>query len=150
MDISTATVRAMRVSTIAAALSGVALSWVVAQADPPPVLQDLGQVNPTPVPTEKAYLKRRLITSVTVQNSPQGETIVTFEASDVGRLPDGKYKPIASQRYSLTEVAQKNRKLKEDILLDLRKLEQAILKYVDAVGGPQDRSKLTAGNERPE
>ena len=108
-------------------------------------------MNPTPVPTEKGFQKKRVITSLTGPKSPEGETIITFEASDVGRFADGKYKPIASQRYSLTEVANKNKNLKEQAIIDLRKLEEAILKYVDAVGGPKERSQLTSeGSERPQ
>lgn len=140
----------MRFWRFAAAVSGLALVCVVAEAGPPPVLKDLGHVQPTPVPTETAYDKKRLITSLTVQNSPKGETIITFEASDVGRMPDGKYKPIASQRYSLTEVKSKHKPLKEEVLHDLRRLEEALLQYVNAVGGPRDRSLMRSGSERPQ
>jgi hypothetical protein len=140
----------MRLPRFAAALAGVGLGWVMAHAGQPPVLLDLGRVNPTPAPTEKAYDKKRLITSLTVQNTPEGETIITFEASDVGRTPDGKYKPIASRRYSLTEVKEKYRLLKDDSLRDLRVLERALLRYVDAVGGPKDRSQVKSGVERPQ
>lgn len=140
----------MRVPKILTALPFLLLASVAVAGDPPPILQELGPVRPTPVPTEKAFDKKRLITSLTVQNSPEGETIITFEASDVGRLPDGKFKPIASQRYSLTEVKPQNVRLRTEILVDLRRLEEAILRYVDAVGGPRDRSQMKSGSERPQ
>jgi len=139
----------MRVPHLVAALAFLAPLNLYA-GDAPPVLQDLGNVRPTPVPTEKSYDKKRLITSLTVQNSPEGETIITFEASDVGRLPDGKFKQIASQRYSLTEVKPKNQQLRSEVIVELRRLEEAILRYVDAVGGPRDRSQVKSGSERPQ
>ena len=132
-----------------ALLGGVALGWVVADAGPPPVIHDLGQVNPTPVPTEKTYRKMRLITSLTVQNSPEGETVVTFEASDVAKNKDGKFRNLASQRYSLGEVKKQHAAQRDVIITDLRTLEEAILKYVEAVGGPRDRPDK-GGEKRPE
>ena len=64
----------------------VALGMVTATAGkvgPPPVILDLGPVMPTPAPTPKAAQKKRLITTITVQNTAEGETVVTFEATDV-------------------------------------------------------------------
>lgn len=135
---------------IAAAAGLVLVGWVAEAGPPPPVLRNLGLVNPTPVPTEKAYEKKRLITSLTVQNSPEGDTIITFEASDVGRLPDGKFRPIASERYTLTEVKPAHRALKDDAVTELRRLEEALLRYVEAKGGPRDRSQIRSGSERPQ
>lgn len=127
-----------------------ALVLSVAEAEPPPpVLLDLGRVKPTPVATAKAYDKMRLITSLTVQNSPEGDTIITFEASDVGRQPDGKFKPIASERYTLTEVRPEHQRLKDDVVTELRQLEEVILRFVEAKGGPRDRSQIRSGSERP-
>lgn len=139
----------MRISrTAVALLGGLALGYVVAEAaGPPPVLKDLGQVNPTPVPTEKTYRKKRLISSISVQNSPEGETVITFEASDVGQTKDGKYRPIAAERYSLGEVKQQYLGQRDQILRDLRTLEEALLQYVQSVGGPRER--LTKTGEKP-
>ena len=140
----------MRISrTAAALLGGLALGYVVAEAGPPPVLRDLGPVNPTPVPTEKAYRKKRLITSITVQNSPEGETVITFEASDVGQSKDGKFRPIASERYSLGEVKQQYLGQRDQILRDLRALEEVLLQYVQSVGGPRQRTGKE-GEKRPD
>ena len=139
---SAAKVRGMRIpKTAAALLGGLALGWVVAEAGQPPVMRDLGQVNPTPVPTEKTYRKMRLISSLTVQNSPEGETVITFEASDVGKTKDGKFKNIAAERYSLGEVKQKYLGQREEIIRNLRVLEDSLIRYVDSVGGPHEHEK---------
>src|SRR5262249_7240333 len=143
--------RRMRIPKTAVALvAGLALGWVVADASsPPPVLKDLGQVNPTPVPTEKDYREKRLITSLTLQNSPQGETVLTFEASDVGQARDGKFRPIASQRYSLGDVKAGQVAQRQLILRNLRGLEEALLGYVQMVGGPREHIEK-AGEKRPD
>jgi hypothetical protein len=132
----------MRLSSMVTAVVGFVLVCIAVEAaGPPPVLEHLGRVNPTPVPTEKSYDRKRLITSLTVQNGPDGETIVTFEATDVARMPDGKFRDLASRRYSLTEVKQKHAALRDDALHDLRELESALLRFVDAVGGPREVEK---------
>jgi hypothetical protein len=113
------------------------------------VLEHLGRVDPTPLPTEKSYDRKRLITSLTIQNSPEGETIVTFEATDVAKMPDGKYKDLASRRYSLTEVKSKHAGLRDDAMRDLRGLEAALLRFVDAVGGPRELERGKT-SERPD
>lgn len=124
--------------------------WIATEAaGPPPVIENLGRVNPTPQPTEKSYDRQRLISSLTVQNGPEGETIITFEASDFARGTDGKFRPLASRRYSLSEVKEKHQALRDDAVRDLRKLEAAILRYVDAVGGPREPAG-TSGESRPD
>jgi len=133
---SAAKFRRMRLLSNALAVVSLVFACTAFAAGPPPVLEDMGPGRPTPAPTEKSYEKKRLITSLTVQNSPKGETIITFEASDVGEMPDGKFKPLISRRYSLGEVKPKNAALRDNALRDLRVLEQSLLRYVDAVGGP--------------
>lgn len=141
----------MRIPRTAAAVVGLVLCWTVTEAaGPGPVLKDLGPVHPTPVPTEKAYQKKRLITSITVQNSPEGETVITFEASDVGLMKDGHYKTIAAERYSLGEVKKAHIAQRDEAIRAVRQLEEALLKYVQAVGGPRERITDKEGEKRPE
>ena len=140
----------MRVSTTAAAVLGIALGWVIAEAGPPPVLKDLGPVHPTPVATAKAYQKKRLITSLTAQNSPEGETVVTFEASDVAESKDGKFKQLAAERFSLGDVKKEHTAHRDQILRDLRRLEESLLQYVDDIGGVRERGRDKGGEKRPD
>ena len=72
---------------------GLALGVVMVSAaklGPPPVMLDLGPVVPTPVPSPESAEKKRLITTITVQNSPEGESMVSFEATDVADQGKGR------------------------------------------------------------
>jgi hypothetical protein len=141
----------MRIPRTAAALLGIALGWAIAEAaDPPPVLKDLGQVRPTPQPTEKAYQKKRLITSITVQNSPEGQTVITFEASDVAKQKDGTFKTLAAERYSFGEVKKEHAAERDEAMREVRRLEEALLHYVAARGGPRERITDKSGEKPPE
>jgi len=130
-------------ATIAAALA--LGSAVEAATMPPPAMNDLEYVEPTPEPTPKPYWRKRLITTLTVQNTPEGDTVVMFEATDVAQYGNAKkksYKTLATERYTLSSGDPKLRAAQEQVLGKLRELEEAILKYVEAVGPPSELKVL--------
>ncbi len=133
----------------------VSLWAVVAAAEarlgPPPVILDLGPFQPTPAPTPAPAQKKRLITTFTVQNSPSGETVVTFEATEVAEEREGKTRTLASKQYSLAEAEEKAelRPLARKILEQLRSLEGELLEFVEKSGPPKPRAPLTGGSSRP-
>ncbi|GIW45276.1 MAG: hypothetical protein KatS3mg077_2558 [Candidatus Binatia bacterium] len=134
----------------------VGLLWAaVAMGDsklgPPPVILDLGPFEPTPAPTPAPAQKKRLITTFTVQNSPRGETVVTFEATEVAEEDGGKIRTIASKQYSLAEAEEKPelRPLAKKILEQLRALEGDLLDFVEKSGPPKPRAPLQGGAARP-
>lgn len=118
---------------------------------PPPVILDLGPFEPTPAPTPAPAQKKRLITTFTVQNSPSGDTVVTFEATEVAEEQEGKVRTLASKQYSLAEAEEKAelRPLARKILEQLRSLEGDLLEFVEKSGPPKPRAPLTGGGSRP-
>ena len=132
------------------ALIGLALGVVMAgptsKLGPPPVILELGPHVPTPAPTPKPAAKKRLITTLTVQNSAEGESVVSFEATDVIDEGEGKFKMLASKRYSLAE-AEEQPKLHEArarIMQHIRDLEHELLDYAELAGPPKPRAPLNA------
>lgn len=118
---------------------------------PPPVVLDLGPFEPSPAPTPAPAQKKRLITTFTVQNSPGGDTVVTFEATDVAEDNEGKTRTLASKQYSLAEAEQKPelRPVARRILEQLRELEGELLEFVEKSGAPKPRAPLRGGATRP-
>jgi hypothetical protein len=113
--------------------------------DPPPVILDLGPLKPTPAPTPKKADKKRLITTVTVKNSPDGDTIVSFEASDYADEGEDKFRLLASKSYAASEGEEKSAlKPGADRILHLvRALEREMLEFVEISGPPVERPPIT-------
>jgi hypothetical protein len=115
---------------------------------PPPVILDLGPVTPTPVPTAKAAEKKRLITTITVQNSAAGETVVSFEATDVADEGKDKIRTLASKTYSLSEEKPELKGLRDRIMQQIRAVERDMLDYAEKAGPPKERAPiLPSGGE---
>jgi hypothetical protein len=131
---------------------GLALGVVMVSATkvgPPPVMLDLGPVAPTPAPTAKSAEKKRLITTITVQNSPEGESVVSFEATDVADEGKGKFRTLASKSYALAEEKPELKDLRERIMQDLRGIERELLDFAERAGPPKERAPLQPGAARP-
>jgi len=112
------------------------------KTSPPPVILDLGPVVPTPVPSPKAAEKKRLISTITVQNTAEGETVVSFEATDVADEGHGKIHTLASKRYSLAEEKPELTELRARVLAQVRDLERTLLEYAERAGPPKERAPL--------
>jgi len=128
---------------------GLALATVMVTApklEPPPVVLDLGPVVPTPAPSPKGAEHKRLITTITVQNSVDGETAVSFEATDLGVEANGKTHPIASQTYSFAEVKPELKASRDKMLQQLRDLERDMLQFVERAGPPKPRAPIAPGD----
>ena len=106
------------------------------------VIERLGKVVPTPVPSPAPEEKIRLISSFTVQNKPTGESIVSFEAADFGEKKNGSYRIIAIEQYSLIEPKPKARALRDEIVRKLRALERDLLTYVELTGPPRPPQRI--------
>lgn len=131
---------------------GLALGLVMVSAaklGPPPVMLDLGPVVPTPVPSPESAEKKRLITTITVQNSPEGESMVSFEATDVADQGKGKFRTLASKTYSLAEEKPELKDLRARIMQDLRGIEREMLDFAERAGPPKERALLQPGAARP-
>jgi hypothetical protein len=122
----------------------------VAVADPPPVMIDLGPVVPTPAPTPRKAERQRLITTITVQNVAGGESVISFEATDVASSGHGKYRTLAAARYSLSEESPKLKSLHKKIVEQIRRLERDMLDYVAIAGPPKDNQSLLGGSSQSE
>ena len=133
----------MRTITIGL-LIGLTLVGRVAVAERlPPVIQHLGPLMPTPVPSPKAEEKIRLISSLTVQNEPDGDSVISFEATDYGAAGDD-YRIIASELYTLIEPKPAARALRDQIMRKLRDLESDLLEFVEITGPPRARDPVTS------
>ena len=129
-------------------LVGVLATMVLAAGvdRPPPVILDLGPVQPTPAPTPEGAAKKRLITTITVQNAPDGDSIITFEASDYAEQIGGRIDLIAAQTYSTTvEDRPELREQATQLVLQIRELERDMLAFVEAAGPPEPRPPLGEG-----
>jgi hypothetical protein len=116
---------------------------------PPPVMLELGPVVPTPAPTPVAASKKRLITTITVQNSAEGESVISFEATDVADQGDGKIRTLASKNYSLAEEDPKLRDLTGKIVRQIRDLERDMLSYAERAGPPKERAPIGPSESQP-
>ena len=131
---------------------GLAVGIMVAtgsKVEPPPVILDLGPVVPTPAPSPKMGEKKRLITTITVQNSAGGETEVTFEATDVADKGADKIHTVASKSYSLADQKPELKALSDKIVRQIRALEHDMLDYVERAGPPKERAPLEPGETSP-
>jgi hypothetical protein len=126
------------------------LAMIAARYDEaPPVIHELGPVQHTPAPTPKHADRKRLISVITVQNAADGESVISFEATDVADEGDGKYRPLASRTYSLADDEKKGRDLRAKILRDIRSLENDMLAYAQVVGPPKERQPLGPAEQGP-
>jgi hypothetical protein len=117
---------------------------------PPPVVLDLGPLQPTPVPTPLHADKKRLITTITIQNSEKGESVMWFEATDFADEGKDKTRTLASKRYSVTEAEEKPelKPLADKIMQQVRALEHDMLEFVEKSGPPKPRAPMEPG-KRP-
>ncbi len=127
----------------AAALIAVAGSKI----EPPPVILDLGQLRPTPAPTPEGLRKQRLITVITVRNSAEGESVVTFEASDVATGGKERVRTLASKSYALGSDDEKPavKPLGAKIVRQIRELERDMLEYAEQTGPPKQTAPVESG-----
>ena len=145
----------MRAILTAAALVAAFLVGVAVAKQPGPVIQELGPVLPTPQPSPKSERHVRLISSLTLGNQPDGDTVIAFEATDFGISGSGedtKYRTIATEQYTLIEPKPEARALRDDIMRKLRELERDMLRFVEITGPPRVRDtiqNLGAGAARP-
>lgn len=113
----------------------------------PPVILDLGPISPTPLPTPVEATKKRLITTITVQNGPEGESLIKFEASDFGIEDKAKPRFIASKSYSVSEAEEKPalQPLSDSLIRKVRELEREMLEFVEQSGPPKPRQPVVPG-----
>ena len=127
---------------------GVALGVVMASSPrigAPPVILDLGPVVATPAPTPKAAERKRLVTTITVQNAPDGESLVTFEVTDFADEGKGKTRTIAAKSYSLSDRKPELKEMAEEITEQLRHLERKMLEFAEKAGPPKERAPVVPG-----
>ncbi|MGH7786067.1 MAG: hypothetical protein ACRERC_04325 [Candidatus Binatia bacterium] len=146
----------MRYSSLALALAvaGAFVAGATLAVQPGPVIQQLGPVVPTPQPSPKAEDHIRLITSFTVGNKPDGESVISFEATDFGisgtKKDETKFRTIATEQYTLVEPKPAARAQRDEIVRKLRELEQDLLRYVEITGPPRARDPISSqGTTRP-
>lgn len=111
---------------------------------PPPVILELGPVVPTPAATPAPADKKRLVTTFTLQNSVEAESVVGFEVTDVGDEGGGKTHVIALKRYSFSDQDPKLKGLSEQIMQKIRALERDLLEYAERAGPPEPRAPIGA------
>lgn len=145
-------------STIIVLGLGVALlaGIAIAQKQPGPVIRQLGPVKPTPEPSPKAENHIRIITSFTLGNKPDGESVIAFEATDFGvsgKADEIKYRTIATEQYTLVEPKPAARALRDQIMRQIRQLEEDLQRFVEVTGPPRVRESIQqgggAGTTRP-
>jgi len=143
----------MRTKMMLLAMAAAFLAGVAIAKQPGPVIQDLGPVVPTPVPSPKYEGHIRMISSFTLGNKPDGESVITFEATDYGVSKSGddkKFRVIASEQYSLVEPKPGARDLRDQIMRKIRDLESDMLRFVEITGPPRVREPLgSPGAGRP-
>jgi hypothetical protein len=144
----------MRVKMMLLTVAAGFLAGIAVAKQPGPVILNLGPVVPTPVPSPKYEEHIRMISSFTLGNKPDGESVITFEATDFGLSKSGddqKYRIIASEQYSLVEPKPVVKDLRDEIMRKIRDLESDMLHYVELTGPPRVREPLNApsGAARP-
>ena len=141
-------IKFMLLAIVAGFLAGVAVA-----KQPGPVIQNLGPVVPTPAPSPKSEEHIRMISSFTLGNKPDGESVISFEAADYGISGSGedtKYRTIASEQYSLVDPKPNARALRDEIMRKIRDLESDLLRFVEVTGPPRVREPINApGAARP-
>jgi len=111
----------------------------------PPVIMELGPFVPTPAPTVKPAAKKRLVTTITVQNNTEGESVVSFEVTDFTEEGEGKQHTIATKRYSLADEDAAVKSLRAKIVSEVRQIERHMLEYAERAGPPKPRPPIGSG-----
>lgn len=135
----------MRSKTILLAVVAGFLAGIAVAKQPGPVIENLGVVSPTPMPSPKREEHIRLISSFTLGNKPDGESTISFEATDFGlsgKGEDTKYRTIATEQYSLVDPKPAAKELRDQIMVKIRDLESDLLKFVEVTGPPRAREPL--------
>jgi hypothetical protein len=135
----------MRRVFIAVVLALTGLLCVAVADQEPPIVLRLGPVVPTPAPSPEPAERIRLITSFTVQNKPDGQSIISFEASEFAELENKNFRTLAASQYSLLEAKKELLPLRDEIVRKIRDLEKDILAYVEKAGPPKAREPVTGG-----
>ncbi len=116
---------------------------------PPPVILDLGPMQPTPAPTPKEAQRKRLITVITVQNTAAGDSVMSFEATEVADEGQGKSHTLAAKTYQLADDKPELQELRTRITEQVRVLEREMLKYVEKAGPPKEHVPLSPSQQQP-
>lgn len=138
----------MRVLAIGFVLVLWGATAALGQAGPGPVILELGPVEPTPAPTPRAQERLRLVSTITVQNNAEGESLVSFEVSEVTEeKKNDRIRPVAFKTYSLGEDEVKEepeaaRPLAREIITRIRDLERMMLRYAEIAGPPKERKPI--------
>lgn len=138
----------MRSKTILLAVVAGFLAGIAVAKQPGPVIQNLGPMVPTPMPSPKREEHIRLISSFTLGNKPTGESVISFEATDFGvsgKGEDTKYRTIDTEQYSLVDVKPAAKDMRDQIMVKIRDLESDLLKFVEISGPPRVREPLGGG-----
>lgn len=139
---TTVWIAAALAATLIAGLTGAALGQ-----RPGPVILDLGPIEPTPPPTPNPADRRRLVSTVTVQNHPTRESNIQFEVTDMADEGEDRLRLFAAKTYTMSdeELAKKPeaRALAAEIIRQIRALERDMLYYADMIGPPEERRPLT-------
>lgn len=143
----------MRALSVVATVVAIGVLVAVAPArQPPPVIRYLGPYEPTPAPSPGAADRIRLVTSITVRNSPDGKSIISFEVTDLARSTEKRegekqavttYQVLATENYSLAEPKKHLVGMRDDIVARLRDLEHELLQFAEKVGPPRVRARIT-------
>ncbi len=123
------------------------LALTTASVGSGPVILDLGPVEPTPVPTPRDANRMRLVSTLTVQNGADGQSVISFEVSDMAVEKNERQRLIAAETYALSDdelkKAREAKPLAERIVRQIRALERDMLEYAEIVGPPKERAPLT-------
>ena len=115
----------------------------IAKQQSPPVIWNLGPVEPTPPPAAEAADRIRLITSFTLRNKPDGESLISFETTDLSMSTEEKketvYRVISSANYSLAEPKKALKPLRNEIVRKVRELESDLLRYAERAAPARDQ-----------
>ena len=132
----------MRVFVAVAFALAIAGGVAVARNKYPPAVRTFGAVTATPVPSPERQEKIRLITSITVQNRPDGESTIAFEATDFAKSEKKEHRVLATEVYSLVEPKPALQPLADKIMHDIRALEEEMLEFVEQAGPPRERQTI--------
>jgi len=123
---------------------GVAIAGGVAVATQkyPPVIKTFGAVIATPPPSPERQEKIRLLTSITIQNRPDGDSTIAFEATEYARTEKKEHRVLADEVYNLNDAKPSLEPLRDKIMQDIRALEAEMLEYVEQAGPPRGRESI--------
>ncbi len=143
----------MRIARVAiATMATLAVAGLAALASElgSPVIERLGDVEPTPAPSPKVEERIRIIESITLQNTPDGKTVFTFQAADYAETESGTHRTLAIEQYSLIEPKPAARELRDEIVRKVRDLERDLLRFVEIAGPPRAPEAIqNTGSQQP-